>query len=221
MIKISASILAADFARLGEEVEKADRCGCEMIHFDVMDAHFVPNLTFGPMVLSALRPLTDRFMDVHLMVTDPLFLAPEYAKAGADGITFHAEAVPGRLKEAVEYIHGLGVKAGCSIKPGTPVEVLEEVLPMLDLVLVMTVEPGFGGQKLIPETLEKVRRIRELAPGLDIQVDGGVNDKTLAGVLEAGANVIVMGTGFFRAEDPAKVVRNAEALYREIAGPDA
>ena len=212
MIKVSASILASDFARLGEEVQRVGDAGCDMVHVDVMDGHFVPNLTMGPMIVKAIRPYTKTFFDVHLMISDPEKYAPAYIQAGADGITVHAEACGERLEEILRELKHQGVRVGCAISPDTPWTVLEPVLPMLDMVLVMTVYPGFGGQKLIPQTLDKVRVIRSRYPELDIQVDGGVNSETLPEVLEAGANVIVMGTAFFRAEDPSKLVKQVKGV---------
>ena len=212
MIKVSASILASDFARLGEEVRRIGDAGCDMVHVDVMDGHFVPNLTMGPMIVKAIRPYTKTFFDVHLMISDPEKYAPAYIQAGADGITVHAEACGERLEEILRELKHQGVRVGCAISPDTPWTVLEPVLPMLDMVLVMTVYPGFGGQKLIPQTLDKVRVIRSRYPELDIQVDGGVNSETLPEVLEAGANVIVMGTAFFRAEDPNKLVKQVKGV---------
>ena len=186
---LSASVLACDFSELGEQVAMAERCGADYIHLDVMDGHFVPNLTFGPMFVEAVRPFAKIFFDVHMMVTDPMDLAESFVKAGADGITIHAESFR-----------------------KTPVEVLKPILPLVDMVLIMTVQPGYGGQKLIPETLDKVRTLRSWAPELDIEVDGGINNSTLAETLAAGANVIVMGTGFFRAEDPAEAARVFHAM---------
>ena len=212
MIKVSASILASDFARLGEEVRRVGDAGCDMVQVDVMDGHFVPNLTMGPMIVKAIRPYTKTFFDVHLMISDPEKYAPAYIQAGADGITVHAEACGERLEEILRELKHQGVRVGCAISPDTPWTVLEPVLPMLDMVLVMTVYPGFGGQKLIPQTLDKVRVIRSRYPELDIQVDGGVNSETLPEVLEAGANVIVMGTAFFRAEDPSKLVKQVKGV---------
>ena len=212
MIKVSASILASDFARLGEEVRRVGDAGCDMVHVDVMDGHFVPNLTMGPMIVKAIRPYTKTFFDVHLMISEPEKYAPAYIQAGADGITVHAEACGERLEEILRELKHQGVRVGCAISPDTPWTVLEPVLPMLDMVLVMTVYPGFGGQKLIQQTLDKVRVIRSRYPELDIQVDGGVNSETLPEVLEAGANVIVMGTAFFRAEDPSKLVKQVKGV---------
>lgn len=212
MIKISASILAADFARLGEEVRRVGEAGCDMVHIDVMDGHFVPNITIGPMIVKAVRPYTDCFFDVHLMISEPERYAPSYIKAGANGITIHAEACGEHLLETVQELKQQNIRVGCAVSPDTPWTVLDPVLPLLDMVLIMTVYPGFGGQKLIEPTLQKVRALRRLYPELDIQVDGGVNSDTLPAVLEAGANVLVMGTAFFRAEDPKAFVEQVRTL---------
>lgn len=212
MIKISASILAADFAHLADEIGKIERSGCEMVHIDVMDGHFVPNLTIGPMVVKAVRPYTDCFFDVHLMISDPDRYAGAFIDAGADGVTVHAEACAGHLEQTIANLKKRGVRTGCAISPDTPWTALEPVLPMLDMVLVMTVYPGFGGQKLIASTLEKVCALRRKNPELDIQVDGGINAGTLPAVIGAGANVIVMGTAFFEAQDPLELLRQVRRL---------
>ena len=212
MIKISASILAADFAHLADEVGKIERAGCDMVHIDVMDGHFVPNLTMGPMVVRAVRPYTDCFFDVHLMITEPDRYAGAFIDAGADGVTVHAEACAEHLVQTIVNLKKRGVRTGCAISPDTPWTVLEPVLPMLDMVLVMTVHPGFGGQQLIKSTLEKVQALRRKVPELDIQVDGGINAATLPEVIEAGANVIVMGTAFFKSQNPSDLVGQVRRL---------
>lgn len=214
MIKISASILAADFSRLGEEVQKISVSECDMVHIDVMDGHFVPNLTVGPLVIQAIRPYSDCFFDVHLMISDPDRYAGAFIDAGADGVTIHAEACADHLESSILQLKKRGVRAGCAISPDTPWTVLEKTLPLLDMVLVMTVYPGFGGQKLIPAALDKVREIHSRYPQLDIQVDGGINSATLPQAVEAGANVIVMGTAFFKAGDPRRLVRQVRGLER-------
>ena len=209
MLKISPSVLAADFSRLGEEIQKVHRAGAEYIHLDVMDGLFVPNITFGMPVIACLRKTSDIFFDVHLMIADPIRYVDEFVKAGADLLTIHYESCEDPA-DVVRYIKSKGVKAAVALKPATPAETLFPLLPELDMALIMTVEPGFGGQKLIPETVEKVRTLRSYAEQkgltLDIQVDGGITAENLHLVTEAGANVIVAGSAIFKAESPALVI---------------
>ncbi|TVS00280.1 MAG: ribulose-phosphate 3-epimerase [Rhodospirillales bacterium] len=207
-VKIAPSILSADFARLGEEVRAVDLAGADYIHVDVMDGHFVPNLTFGPPVIAAVRGWTDKPFDVHLMVDPAQPLLSDFAEAGADIITVHAEADI-HLDRSLQRIRDLGKRAGVSLNPGTPETVIEHVLHRLDLILVMTVNPGFGGQSFIPQQLEKIRRIRRMigdAP-IELEVDGGINPTTAPQVIAAGADVLVAGTAVFRESDYAAAIR--------------
>ena len=197
-MKIAPSVLAADFTRLGEEINRVSKA--DYIHLDSMDGHFVPNISFGHELVAALRPLSSVPFDVHLMMDHPLFYIPSVVRAGADLITFHVECADS-ISETIDAIHQGGAKAGLVLKPGTPVETLWPWLDRIDMVLVMTVEPGFGGQKFMPDMMDKVRAIKERAPQMLIEVDGGVNDATIPQCVEAGVDICVAGTGVFRAEN--------------------
>ncbi len=210
MIKIAPSILAADFAKLGQEVKEVEQAGADWIHIDVMDGHFVPNITMGPIVVQALRPLTELPLDVHLMIENADRYVEEFAKAGADFITVHAEACP-HLHRTIQLIRSFGVKPGVVLNPHTPVSAIQHVLEDIDLVLFMTVNPGFGGQKFIHSVVPKVSElagiIQEKGLSIDIQIDGGINEETVVQCAQAGANVFVAGSAIFGRPDRAEALQ--------------
>ena len=212
MTKVAASILSADFANLHKDCARLLEAGADVMHFDVMDGHFVPNISYGAPVLTCLHAaLPDVFYDVHLMISDPARYAADFAKAGADLITFHLEAVPDTVEEVIAAIRATGCQVGISIRPGTPVEAVFPYLSVVDLILVMSVEPGFGGQKFLPTTPARIAAIRaeraRLGCNTLIEVDGGINTVTGPQCIEAGVDWLVAGNSLFRAEDPAAVVR--------------
>ena len=210
MIKLSPSLLAADPMHLAAEIRKAEAAGCDELHFDVMDGHFVPNLTFGPHILKGIKKTTSLFCDAHLMLSDPLSHVDSFADAGADLIFVHSEA--NDWEAALHRIRERGILAGVSIKPGTPAETLRDSLPLIDRVLLMTVEPGFGGQKLMESALTKARELRAMGFRGDIEADGGINLANMQHVAESGVNILVMGTAFFGAEAPAVLAQQVHAL---------
>ncbi len=200
MIKVSPSILAADFSNLCMAVKELENAGADYIHMDVMDGSFVSHITFGSKMVSSLKKCTNLPLDVHLMIVNPIKHIDAFAEAGADIITFHAEAAED-IDAAIEKIKSHGKKAGISIKPNTPIDFIKKYLDRLDMVLVMTVEPGYGGQEMIDFTLDKVKKLRQISPDLDIQVDGGIDKDTIHKALAAGANVIVAGSYVFGGND--------------------
>ena len=204
MIKLAPSILSADFARLGEQIDEVARAGADYIHVDVMDGHFVPNITIGAPVVASIRSVTSLPLDVHLMIEHPERYISQFVQAGADIITVHVEASP-HLQSTIRLIKELGTRAGVSLNPATPLVTVEEFLPHVDLVLIMSVNPGFGGQSFIPETLPRIANMRKILDdrGLsaELEVDGGINADNAPDIVEAGANVLVAGNSIFRAEE--------------------
>ena len=210
MAIIAPSLLAADFVRLAEDIARVEAAGADWLHLDIMDGHFVPNLTFGPPIVAAIRKITKLPLDVHLMVTNPAALVDAFAAAGADWLTVHVETEP-HLHRLVTHIRELGVRPAVVLNPATPLSALEEILPEVDMVLVMSVNPGFGGQKFIPSSIDKIRRLKKQIIAVNrevlIEVDGGINAVTSPLVREAGAEVLVAGSAVFGSDDLAAAIR--------------
>lgn len=221
-VVISPSILSADFSKLGDEVRAIDKAGCDWVHVDVMDGRFVPNITIGPLVVNALRPVTDKPLDVHLMIVEPDLIIPEFVKAGADIISVHAEGESTiHLHRTLSLIKELGCKAGVVLNPATPASVIEYVIELVDLVLIMSVNPGFGGQGFIDSVIPKIRDVRAMADkagrNIWIEVDGGVKGANAYKVVEAGANSLVAGSAVFGADDYAKAISDIRAARAPAA----
>ena len=212
---IAPSILSADFSQLGDEIRAVEKAGAEVIHIDVMDGHFVPNITIGPLVVKAARQVTDLPLDVHLMISNPDSYIKDFADAGADWITVHVETCP-HLHRTLNFIRSLGKKAGAVLNPATPLSTLDYVLEEVDLVMLMSVNPGFGGQGFIESTLEKCRKLRsmldQINPEAGIEIDGGISPKTIGRMAEAGANIFVAGSAIYGQNDYASVIQEMKKL---------
>lgn len=219
MIKIAPSILAADFSKLAQEVKDVEKAGADLIHIDVMDGHFVPNITMGPIVVEALRPITGLPLDVHLMIENPDAYIEQFAKAGADYITVHVEACR-HLHRTIQLIRSFGVKPGVVLNPHTPVEHILHILEDVDMVLFMTVNPGFGGQKFIHSVLPKVKQlsdlIKEKGLTIDIEIDGGVNEETIIPCVEAGATILVAGSAIYKEENRTEALQRIKAAGESV-----
>ncbi len=217
MIKLAPSILSADFANLERDIKLVENAGAELLHIDVMDGHFVPNITIGAPVVKSLRKISNMVFDVHLMISRPEDYIADFVAAGADIITVHAEAAT-HLHRLIQMIKDKGVKAGVALNPATPLSILDYILEDLDMVLIMSVNPGFGGQKFIPSALDKVRLIRELAIdmnlNIDIEVDGGVGLDNIAAVVGSGANILVAGSAIFNSKDPAATIKQMKEIVK-------
>lgn len=215
MVKIAPSILSANFSKLGEEISDVERGGADFIHVDVMDGHFVPNITIGPLIVEAIRPETKLPLDVHLMIENPDQYVEAFAKAGADYITVHVEACK-HLHRTIQNIKSLGVKAGVVLNPATPVESIQHIIDEIDMVLIMSVNPGFGGQKFIPSVLPKIKRVKEMAESrgvkIEIEIDGGVNEETAKLCIDAGATVLVAGSAIYNQSDRKKAIQAIRGL---------
>ncbi len=217
MVKIAPSILSADFSKLGEEITAAERAGADFIHIDVMDGHFVPNITIGPLVVKSVKKITSLPLDVHLMIEGPDRYIRDFAESGADIITVHSEASV-HLHRTIQNIKEFGIKAAVSVNPATPLSHIEVILPYIDMALLMSVNPGFGGQKFIPETFSRIQRLKNLINEnkykVDIEVDGGVNVENVSEVVLAGADIVVMGSAFYNSKDYAETVNTVREKCR-------
>ncbi|WP_057893816.1 ribulose-phosphate 3-epimerase [Lacticaseibacillus brantae] len=217
-MKIAPSILSADFANLARDIQTVEAGGADLLHVDVMDGHFVPNLTFGPSMVAAIRPVTSLPLDVHMMVDDPEQWIPQFAQAGADTLLVHVEATP-HIHRAMQLIHQNGVKAGVVVNPGTPLTMIEPILSLVDQVLIMTVNPGFGGQAFLPDMADKVAQLAAMRSEADldfaIEVDGGITDQTLPIVFDAGADIFVAGSYIYNADDPAAQIDTLKAIEHD------